>query len=497
MKRGIYLTILLISFSFLSKAQESKEEKETKKEEVKRNNKEEALAKNLSFISTGNSFSSLGNFASISTDEKTIKGSVFLLNKDYNMYTITFEAGATGGIGALFDEGSQGANVALGVEHRFLLKDKEGYVSKGNKQKDAIDKDRQQVMNTYNDSLLVFFNRLKSLEPDNLTITQDVILKDTIEKIQVDASGIKKVLPKEYYLVEKLNNSIAEFETLNSEPLETILKEMKDSLEQYQKRLNRKTNMRLDLIISEKKNELLKNKKKELAALDEREKAFKTKLIDLEFFAIGAKVTNKSFKFFDENLSLDKQVATRDYTSKEINLSYASVRNIKDIKRNKKGQVTDLEPSKLRYFSVGTQISITDNQDDLTAIEVQDTKFNDTTNDRVVLRKQDAKIGEYMKDLKAVTLVADYYQFFRHTSNSWAVHLNPRYIIKENSKPVTQLQIGLLFPFKKKDDEKATVNIEIFYQLKDVFDTLDKFEDGFFKRNIVGIQTSFPFNFNF
>ena len=92
------------------------------------------------------------------------------------------------------------------------------------------------------------------------------------------------------------------------------------------------------------------------------------------------------------------------------------------------------------------------------------------TNNRIVLEEKSVKMGDYKKNLKGATLFVDYYHFLGTSANSVAIHVNPKYSIKDSSKPVTQFQVGLLFPFKKKDDEKSSVNIEIFYQLKDVFD---------------------------
>lgn len=490
------LTVILLSLPCFGFAQQ-KIKDSTQLEIEKREN---SFSRSLSFLATGNSFSSLGNFAALSTDEKTIKGSIFLLNRKFNMYTITVEGGASNGIGALFDEGSQGADVSLGIEHRILLDDKKGYVSQGQKALNEIKKEKFKLLDTYNDSLLVLFKRANSLNKNKLTTTTR---KDEEDKLVVetcfDIAEAKKILPKDYFALEKIKKALKDYSPLVDSAgleIEKVI-EIKAELEQRKKILTERISGTLQTIISDKKKAYKKNISDKLAVLDKKEMELKTKLLNLKFFSIGAKGINKSFKYFDSSLELDKQVYSRDYTTQEISLTYTSVSNINITERNLEGKVVDFEPRTLRYFSIGTLFQRTDNLDELTKVEIEDTKFSDLTNQRVVVSKQEANIGEYKKDLKSMTFVADYYQFFSPTSNGIALHLNPKYTIKESSKPLTQFQVGLLFPFKKKDEEKTIINVEIFYQLKDVFDTLDKFDNAFFKRNIVGIQTSFPFNFNF
>ena len=81
----------------------------------------ELLTKALSQYSTGNSFSSVGNFASISTANQTLKGSVFFLDPNNQlMYNIDFAAGTIEGISTLFNEGKLNTSVSLGGNIRWI-----------------------------------------------------------------------------------------------------------------------------------------------------------------------------------------------------------------------------------------------------------------------------------------------------------------------------------------------------------------------------------------
>ena len=460
-----------------------------------RKERQNTLAKSLSFLSSSNSFTSLGNFAAVSTDEKTIKASIFWLNKHFNMNTLTVQTGATEGIGTLFDEGSQESNVGIGFEHRILLQEnKKPYVSTGKVELNKITNQRRDLYDAYMDSIASFSKRLSILDETMLERRERIIKveNDTIIETFLKSEEIlKKILPKEYSRLQRIEYAIGSF------PNTFLVDSIKNNLVNQKDSLCKRIEKKLEAIVSDKLGAFDDAFNEGNKSLIEKEKALKSKLFNLEFLSIGFNANNKGFKFFDSTMVSSKQVAKRDFTTLTFGLGYTSVRNIRVTKRDSLGLVADFEPNKLRFFSIGTKFELTDNLTSLSDVEVQDTKFLDMPNERNVISTEKAKFGDYKEDLKSLVFEADYYQFFSYQSNSIALHLNPRHTIKDSSKPLTEFQIGLLFPFKKKDEEKTIVNIEVFYQLKDVFDTLDKFEDGFFKRNIIGIQTSFPFNFNF
>ena len=78
-------------------------------------------SKALSYFATGNSFNSVGNYASLSTANNTLTASLFFLDDNRGMYTVDVKAGATQGFFTLFDEGKLNSNVSIGVSYRFLF----------------------------------------------------------------------------------------------------------------------------------------------------------------------------------------------------------------------------------------------------------------------------------------------------------------------------------------------------------------------------------------
>ncbi|NAY93013.1 hypothetical protein GTQ34_13900 [Muricauda sp. JGD-17] len=520
----------------------------------------ENLSTLLSFVSTGNSFTNIGNYAAISTASETLEASIFFLLPNESMFAVNVKAGSPNGIAEIFDEGELNSNVSLGLEYQFLL-GKNISVTDASIQ-DKLNNERDAINKAYDDKIIALASRLSNpidkkkefgeidakidaidayLAPYNamrvaalnalgsnqLNLLQQIrnikskLEKDKLDNLEQLQYKLRELYNKEQNILLKTSNKsivnlLAETETPKLDitlypdldknlakinrylaPFDAMtVAEYQSKVSAKQKALVAEAHRIRNDIKETKKNNLdslldslnilyKEEKATKLKALAEKEKFIKPDLIKMQYLSIGGKITNKGFTQFIDTLDLENQLTKQNYNSLGLNLSYNSIRNFD-------GEIR--VPKTLQFLSFGVEASLTDNQSSLNQIEIVDSKLIDEESNRTQVSKQNAFVGNYEQDLASITAFLDYYNFLSPTQNSVALHINPKMLFRENEKPTASLLVGVLLPFRKKDSQKVITNLEVFYRLNDFFNTSDT-DNSLLNRNVIGIQTSFPFNF--
>jgi hypothetical protein len=101
--------------------------------------------------------------------------------------------------------------------------------------------------------------------------------------------------------------------------------------------------------------------------------------------------------------------------------------------------------------------------------------------------------GNYVNGLSQIKADLDLY-WFLFRDNKLGLHLFPHGRFTEDLKPLYNAGVGVVFPFKDKTKENTIINIELYYNALDVFNTNDS-EYGIAERNDIGIRFTFPINF--
>ncbi|WP_437371688.1 hypothetical protein [Maribacter litoralis] len=503
---------------------------------------DEQLSRTFTYLSTGNSFTGFGNFASLSTTDNTLKTSLFFLNKSNDIWNIDIEAGATQGISSLFDEGKLNSNVSLGVEYRFLFnKEVEPYAGVNEIPLKQLDFERQKVLDDYydglieilkrfelkfvdtkssatlnmefNDKLIEFFKTYDELNSSGKLDAFPELQKSILEiirgfKIETIAKTKKEMKPDKKEKINskrfpKLNKKVNEIDGIlkgyenltikEQEKLNKYARSLIDTIRVYRKDLMKRTDINLTSIFADERSKLVDIRVKKLKEIEKKKNALKADYVRLNFFSVGLHAKNKNFSRFIDTIDVDKQLKKTNYTQLGFSLAYNFITNMKNVNVNNNKKITSFNASTLKYLTIGVEFNYDDNQALLEEVQVIDTQFIDEENNRIVNKSQNAYQGDYLTDLARVEAFVDYYTFLKNNENSIAIHLNPKLIFQDNAKPNSTMQFGVLIPFKKKDEETTKINLEIFYRWKDIFNTSNS-TNSLLNRNIIGIQTAFPFN---
>jgi len=449
------------------------------------------LPKSLSYFSTSNSFTSLGNFASLSTVDNTLNASFYFLSKNNSMYTVNVKAGATQGIATIFDEGELNSNASIGIEYRLLFSGKTNvYAGYNIPDNLLIDEEIRKIEEDYN------LKRLKLLERANY-LSKIIDYTDTTQfrKVGNDIIDIK-LHPNEVETIQKINAILDRYDDIsmiefNKE--EKAIREMIPELKEFKNILQKRASTERKQVYAAEENILIADKNAKINAAKKRKKELKPRYIRLNFLSFGYKATNSNFARFVDSLELSKQLVKTNYTSNTLFLSYNFISNIKNVESQNK-TIENFDSSTYKFLTLGAEFAYTNNQSSLSQADLIDTKYENEGDSRVVNKTQKVFLGDYLEDLSSLNMFVDYFSFFDKKSDFLAYHINPAILFREKNKPVANVQFGLLIPFKKKEDNKTKVNVEIFYKIKDIFNTTDN-SNALLNRNVIGLQTSFPFNF--
>lgn len=280
------------------------------------------------------------------------------------------------------------------------------------------------------------------------------------------------------------------------------LKSMLNSLKTIEKRIDRNTfteskivdaNTELEIAKHELKvaKELLKlhrnawdfgitydkyqdDKRKNLDKL----KDIRAEEIELTWFGVGFDLNNKSFKLLDSHGTIN----TEQDLVPAINFSITRYIN--------KLVPGSVEGRNISFTSLAARFQFGNNLSTLkeVTVETTDSLSENTTS----ITSQKAFSGIFDDDVLSGQIALDHYRFVGNKDN-FGLHLGAKVDLFDN-KSITSLRVGILFAALSQNDIKSTINFELFFGLNDIFKGGD--ESSLLSRNVIGIQSTIPFNFN-
>ncbi len=504
----LYTFFLLFASVLLSNVYGQTNDNEVDKELLLKNK----LSIAFSNVISGNSFSNLGSFAALDTDESSVSASVFFVTEENRMITLKASGGATQGIAALFDEGKINSNVSLEASLHFLSNfapnglsiDNTALSILENKLKEEDEKYERDVFYIDNkkdildalDALAKIQKKINTLQKGRKKIADSIINLGTVEDIKNKIEDLLILSNK------TTDEKKVELTTLRAkrEMIIQVIPKLKSQLKDIEGRIKiaqydeKSTSQKVvelqnairDKLVFQRKKELLEKNQKTREEIEE----LKAKEIMLNWFTIQGGIRNDAFKLFNDTLTVDQQIKSEEYTTLSISASYNILRNAKLVKND--GGVSLKSTPKL-YLSLGGLFNYSSNLKSLAQVEVVDVKQILEEPNRQSIKRQNAFAGNYEEDLASMTTYIDYYNFFTK-ENKVAIHLNPVMLFRENLKPIASLNTGIVLTFRDRKKASSIVNLEVFYNLNDIFNTNDT-NNSILNRNTVGVRTTFPLKF--
>ena len=205
--------------------------------------------------------------------------------------------------------------------------------------------------------------------------------------------------------------------------------------------------------------------------------------IKLNWFSFEGGLTNENYSFATLTETTVLSVEKQNDLIPTLKVSFTHYNN-------------HLTPSKrfsearnIRYFTISFNFKHGNNIESLSQREIV---TNETINATSFYTKsQKAYTGALEKSVSNINLNFDYYQFLGSKDNV-GFHLKAS-AFGGDHYPIYSLRGGLLFAALKKKDMQSIVNFELFFGLNDILK--NGRENSLLERNVLGIQTSIPFNF--
>ena len=103
---------------------------------------------NLQFskIITGNSFSNFGNFATISTDEKSLKAGLNIVENKGEILNLNISGGATKGVSDIFSNGELNSNISINASYHWISPFGEIKVGRDTKIRDSLKAEEKKIL---------------------------------------------------------------------------------------------------------------------------------------------------------------------------------------------------------------------------------------------------------------------------------------------------------------------------------------------------------------
>lgn len=487
---------------------------------------------------TGNTFAGLGNYAAVSTTDKTLSASINIVREKW-VINIKGSGGATEGIVTLFQNTKMNTDVTMGVSFHRLVGKRSISINTLNISK--INDVTRQLQEKFNsDSLKVktfdyeydkqMKAKLKEIEGINELIKanardedkariysrqRDVVvneladLKSQKEKHRTNLSSIIAALraTRPFDPVKFTADSLAAlaFEFSFDKKIkakEAELKEVDDVLqnntydaEKAKRYAQNLTLLQRDILLLDRDLEKYRTshskvigelrydmeiaKIKNWAQVD----AIKADDISLKWVTFGGEGTQNTFKLFDKTRPEAERIDDKSDFTPSFLFAFSGYSNI-PLKRGSKPGARHV-----KFYSLGAKGKFGNNISSLALKEI--TTTDSISPAQTLTKKESVYVGDFVSSELSVTVFGDYYQFLGNRDN---VGYHVRGTVDVGPfKPVTSLRAGLLFPFIKADDKGSFVNLEFFIGLNDIFKNSK--DESALRRNVVGIQGTVPLNF--
>jgi hypothetical protein len=461
-------------------------------------------------IVTNETKTNLGNFASIDIKEAKMKvaGNIFLSKG--SILGIKASGGVSEGASALMNGTKVSPSIGIELDYSIYT---------GRKREFGTDKSILDVYQLRLDSLqkaisLEFetgvtpsgefvkkagnLNLNKPQDMNTAIITKKVIPffiheKTNAQKIKLHNEKVKKA--KTEKAIDKVIQAISNkkitidggtkdlsdsdliYYSLKKDSLCVELEKYKSSIIQIEKTLSIYSDV--TSIYSEynqKRNEYIEKKK-------EIEMCLKPEEYKISWLSFGYEINNKAFRLFNESLELEDQITKESFNSHIFKVQFSTY---------------NLSYKKLEtyYFTYGLAFQINDNLDDLTSFEIVNTKqLGNTSGESVSLSKFEVyNSNEYLEQNNSLKLFADLYWFIA-ARNSLALHLYPECgFTYKDRRYFMNLGQGIFFSFQSKDKEKSVANIELYYNIRDLFKESSE-NDFLIDRSFLSLRFHFPIPF--
>ena len=410
----------------------------------------------FSQIISTNANGMIGDFIGLSTKDNTLS-LAYNFVRDKSSWEINFSGGVNDNIAGIFANNKLKSGVQIGLKYNVLIGD--------NKIGLVLD-DVVALRKTIND--LDNKNNLEDLKYDSEKSKFDKIYKEKsqetkdlepiIEQLKKDKASKKKTFKQ-----SSLDELIHKLETAKLES-----KAAKESFDYYDEEWA--SGIRDNL-----------HQKKRKATLD-KFRTLRAHDFDLTWVSIGAGFANESYNLFDPSLKLDKQLFAESDFIPSFNISYSQYTNDK----NGKKSLSNIR--KVTLLTIGGSIKYGNNLNTLSEVEVE--TVDSVSANRFVISTQKAFSGMLIKNEFSAQVYFDYYKLGYSKANL-GFHFRGT-VDFDQDFPDISLRGGIIFSAMNRDNTKSNINFEIFYGLNNILKVGG--EDSFLKRNILGIQTTFPFN---
>lgn len=411
-----------------------------------------SLNQQFTYIISGQSKSSIGNFASLDVNnaEAILSGSIKINGS--SIFGIKAIGTESDGVMALFNNTKINTKVSLDLQFNTLINlFFKPYIIFDDAKWKRYNDNYKLIMNKYQNINNSISNRYRR---DTASLKQkDVALKFLIDSLTAESLSESNYFRKES-IVEKIDNLEAQRDSINY---------LKDNFPRF-------STKRLEIL--QKRSEELRNND-----LDLDISSFK-----LGWLSFGYKIQDNRFNYFNSLLSFEDQVSKNEFICHEVRIQY-SVYNWNNASFES------------YFWSLGSAFSYTDNFSDLSSIDISEEKnYGPNPNDRISTGKFTAYQGEYKKHLKNLKFYGNVF-WFLFNDNNFALHFFPEINSTfSEKKPVWNAGTGLLFCFKKSDDKSSIINAEIFCNFLDLFYAKDiKYKP--LQRYDLGIVFSLPIHF--
>jgi hypothetical protein len=453
------LTLLLLISSLSIFAQETLDTSQVKDSILSNEDFKKIIHTSFSKLITGQKSNTIGSYASLDIEKTEMNFSPTFLLKNGSIITGKISGGITDGISSLFQNSKFNTNIGAELQFHFL-----GSKNARKAQYYAKDlKTRLENKKKINDD---YQNELDKIE----------------SKYQVNTAKVdNEKLTQEN---EKLKKEIDSLSLLNK-PLEDDLIKAKISLKKLKIKQNEfKKNENLILIKNFNEDiEKLKINNIRAQKLEENDiKNLKIVGYTLSWFSLAYKIKNDNFKLVNQDEIYENQIKTENYLSHEFKSQYTYVK-------------VDDSNQKNIYFNTSLSFNLKNNISALDKIDVKESNILGTSlvQTREYATNYIAYNGIYRSNIKQISLDFDYYHFI--LNNKIGLHLFPNSKFTDKTKPIYNVGVGLVAPFMDKEKEKSVVNVELYYNIVNVFNSKDS-SYTILQRNDIGLRFSFPLNFN-
>lgn len=403
----------------------------------------------FSMLVTGQSTTTLGNFASLTTTDPKIDFAGSLINKKGSVWNLNASGKATDGLLAIFENSKLNTQVAIELKYHSLALNNLSlsynedsavhHNQKVNKIKFDFDIERKKIL--YRRDSMDLLEEQKSVN-DGLTKLRDSLNKEVNPSIQEE---LKFLITKKEILEDSVTNAIKD--------VPKLLTDLRN--------LHAKT----------------------IAQLEKLSFSTAVESFTLSWFSFGYKVNHNKFKLFYAANQFDQQIIDTTFVTHEGSIQWSYYN-------------WNAEGFKTKFIAFGAKFGYADNFTKLDKREISETtNYGPVTGARSSTTKFDTYKGTYSRNLVTLKFYNDSY-FFLFNKNIAALHFNPEWDIQKREKPIANVMTGILLVFKKKDQETSVLNAELYYQFTDIFKNTET-HYKLFERNAIGLRFTFPIQFKY